>query len=33
MKIKIKKIGTFYSAQRISIWQKIIIKIVKYFND
>lgn len=27
MKIKIKKVGTFYTAKRISIWQRIIIKL------
>jgi hypothetical protein len=32
MKIKVKKIGTFYTAQRIPIWQRIIIKVLKYFN-
>ncbi len=32
MKIKIKKVGTFYTAKRISIWQRIIIKLLKHFN-
>lgn len=27
MKIKVKKVGSFYTAQKISIWQRIIIKL------